>query len=60
MPIYNLFCEDCDWVFERICKINEIVKCGKCGKKMKRLPTQTSFILKGSGWAKDGYARKGE
>lgn len=60
MPLYSLLCEDCDKVIERLCKVDEIVKCRKCGKIMKRLPTQTSFILKGDGWAKDGYAWKGE
>lgn len=59
MPLYSLLCEDCDKVIERLCKIDEPVKCRKCGKVMKRLPTQTSFILKGDKWAKDGYAGKG-
>ncbi|MBE9542062.1 MAG: zinc ribbon domain-containing protein [Proteobacteria bacterium] len=60
MPLYSLLCEDCDKVIERLCKVDETVRCRKCGKDMRRLPVQTSFILKGNGWATDGYAGKGE
>lgn len=60
MPLYSLLCEDCDKVVERLCRVDETVRCRKCGNGMKRLPTQASFILKGNGWAKDGYAGKGE
>lgn len=55
MPLYSLLCKDCDKVIERICKMSEVVKCRKCGKSMSRLPVQTTFILKGGGWAKDSY-----
>ena len=56
MPIYRLLCEDCNKTIERLCIIDEYVKCGKV---MKRLPVQTSFILKGDGWAEDGYTGGG-
>lgn len=29
-----------------------------CRKKVKRLITCVSFVLKGDGWAKDGYSKK--
>lgn len=58
MPLYSLLCEDCDKAIERLCSVDEVVRCRKCGKDMKRLPTQTNFILKGDGWANDGYAGK--
>ena len=60
MPLYSLLCEDCGKVVERLCKMSEVVKCHRCGKNMSRLPVQTTFILRGNGWAKDGYAGKGE
>lgn len=60
MPLYILLCKDCDKVVERLCKMSEVVKCRKCGKAMSRLPVQTTFVLKGEGWAKDGYTGKGE
>lgn len=55
MPLYRLLCKDCGKTIERLCKVDEPVRCRKCGKAMKRLPTQTNFILKGDGWAKDNY-----
>lgn len=60
MPLYSLLCEGCDIIVEQIRKVDEVVKCRKCGKAMKRLPAQTTFKLIGDGWAKDGYsARRG-
>lgn len=49
----------CDRVFnnpanESGAKVNGL----KCGEKMKRIISASSFILKGSGWARDGYAGK--
>ncbi len=37
-------------------------KCPKCGKKSNYIPSFTSAppILKGDGWAKDGYQSKKE
>ncbi len=31
---------------------------GPCGAPCNRLISQTSFILKGSGWANSGYSKK--
>lgn len=55
MFLYSLLCEDCDKVVERLCGSDETVRCRKCGKEMKRLPVQTTFILNGNNWGKDGY-----
>jgi putative FmdB family regulatory protein len=59
MPIYEYQCESCSAVVEKIqpfsakppacCEI-----CG--GGPMRKLVSQSSFILKGGGWYKDGYA----
>jgi putative FmdB family regulatory protein len=59
MPIYEYHCNSCDHDFEVIQKITDhpIRKCPKCGKmKAKRTISQTSFILKGSGWYVTDYA----
>lgn len=57
MPLYRLLCKDCDKAIDRLCKVDESVRCRKCGKVMKRLPTQASFMLKGDGWSSDNYCK---
>ena len=61
MPIYEYNCEKCNKHFEIVRKINDLssVKCPYCGEIAKRIMSQTSFTLKGSGWYKDGYASGG-
>ena len=61
MPIYEYRCKSCKKDFEVLQKITEppLAKCPQCGKKVKRLISQTSFSLKGGGWYKDGYASGG-
>lgn len=58
MPIYDLLCEKCNTKVELIAKRDEKVKCRKCGRIMKKLPTQANFALKGDCWAIDNYSRK--
>jgi len=62
MPIYEYKCEDCSGEFEIEQKISDkpLKKCPKCGGKVKRLISNTSFVLKGSGWYLTDYARKGK
>ena len=62
MPTYEFKCPKCPTTrtIERSIKDDRPVKCPfahECGsEKMDRLiPTTTSFKLKGSSWAKDGY-----
>ena len=64
MPIYEYKCEDCCYIFERLMPSmsNRKQECPKCKKKCSKIPSLSSFHLdnqKGSGWAKDGYNRKG-
>ena len=61
MPIYEYHCKACKKNFEVLQKITEspLAACPSCGKKVKRLISQTSFTLKGGGWYKDGYASGG-
>ena len=59
MPIYEYGCEHCG-VFEEMQRITDapLSKCPKCKRKVRRLISQTSFQLKGSGWYVTDYARK--
>jgi putative FmdB family regulatory protein len=61
MPIYEYHCKSCKKDFEVLQKITEppLAVCPACGKKVKRLISQTTFTLKGGGWYKDGYASGG-
>ena len=56
MPLYDLYC-NCGYKKERLFKLGqEVPSCPKCGHKMKKAMSCTNFILKGRGWAKDGYS----
>ncbi len=58
MPIYEYHCRACGHEFEVIQKITDrpIRKCEACGKlQAKRGISQTSFVLKGSGWYATEY-----
>jgi putative FmdB family regulatory protein len=59
MPIYEYECSKCG-VFEINQRITDdpIRKCPTCRSKVKKLISNTSFQLKGSGWYVTDYARK--
>jgi putative FmdB family regulatory protein len=59
MPIYEYQCEKCG-TFEVTQKITEspLRKCPTCKSKVKKLISNTSFQLKGTGWYITDYARK--
>jgi len=61
MPIYEYACDDCQENFEVFVGINDapLQKCKKCaGKKIRKLISNCSFQLKGTGWYKTDYAAK--
>ena len=60
MPIYEYHCGGCGKI-EVTQKITEkpLSNCPTCGKKVKKLISNTSFQLKGTGWYLTDYARKG-
>ncbi len=60
MPIYEYYCPDCQHLFEEWQKdfTEREMNCPICGTKAKRLISNTSFILKGSGWYVTDYAHK--
>ena len=59
MPIYEYQCEKCG-TFEVTQRITEkpLAKCPTCKSKVRKLISNTSFQLKGSGWYITDYARK--
>jgi len=62
MPVYEYACEKCQHEFEAEQRISDdpIRTCPKCrARKVKRLISRTSFVLKGSGWYSDLYASPG-
>jgi putative FmdB family regulatory protein len=59
MPIYEYQCEHCG-VFEEMQRITDapLSRCPKCKRKVRRLISNTSFQLKGTGWYVTDYAGK--
>jgi putative FmdB family regulatory protein len=63
VPIYEYQCPDCGYQFEQLQKISDepIRVCPNCAQAhVKKLVSQTSFVLKGGGWYKDHYGLKGK
>jgi len=61
MPVYEYACGKCGHEFEAEQRITEppLKTCPRCrARKLKRLISQTSFVLKGSGWYSDLYSSK--
>lgn len=61
MPIYEYQCQKCGTI-EVTQRITEkpLGKCPTCKGKVKKLISNTSFQLKGTGWYVTDYARKGQ
>lgn len=66
-PIYEFSCTKCDDVTEKIVQLDSaneeeftiVEPCTKCGNNtFQKIMSNTSFRLKGSGWAGDGYSKK--
>lgn len=59
MPIYEYQCQKCG-TFEATQRITDkpLGKCPTCKGKVKKLISNTSFQLKGTGWYVTDYARK--
>jgi putative FmdB family regulatory protein len=63
MPIYEYQCQKCGAHVEALQKMGDkpLTKCRKCGGKLEKQWSNTSFQLKGSGWYVTDYAgKKGE
>ena len=57
MPVYEYQCTKCKKEFEVLQKITDepLSECSACGGELKKLITNTSFVLKGSGWYVTDY-----
>lgn len=60
MPIYEYECEKCGHQTEVLQKFSDpaIAECDACHGKMKKLISNSTFHLKGSGWYVTDYASK--
>jgi putative FmdB family regulatory protein len=60
MPIYEYICAKCGRleVFQRISD-DPLARCPTCQRQVRKIISQSSFHLKGSGWYVTDYARKG-
>lgn len=60
MPIYEYACLQCGKSHEIIQKFSDapLEVCPDCGGEMKKLISNTSFVLKGTGWYVTDYASK--
>jgi len=61
MPIYEYLCDKCQREFEVEQRITDapLRACPTCrSRKLRRLISQTSFVLKGGGWYSDLYSSK--
>lgn len=59
MPIYEYRCQNCGAEFEEWQRITEppTCSCKRCGGKASRLISQSTFVLKGSGWYVTDYGK---
>ncbi len=60
MPVYEYQCSACGQVEEAFQKISEppLESCSQCQGKLKKIISQSSFHLKGSGWYVTDYGGK--
>lgn len=58
MPIYEYACAKCKKHHEIMRKITAkpLTKCPDCGGELQKLISNTSFVLKGTGWYATDYA----
>jgi putative FmdB family regulatory protein len=60
MPIYEYKCDACGTIVEAMQKFSDepLTTCSHCQGPLKKLVSQSSFHLKGSGWYVTDYADK--
>lgn len=60
MPIYEYECRKCKAHVEILQKLTDkpLTKCPKCGGRLEKQWSSTSFQLKGTGWYATDYAAK--
>jgi len=63
MPTYCQRCKKCGHRFEvqlPMAQYSDPQPCPKCGATTVRVIAATTHVLKGGGWAKDGYQKDGK
>lgn len=66
MPLVDFCCKDCNTTTEVLHRPHidgdspTPPKCPSCGKEMVKAIGQCSFVLKGTGWARDNYSNTGK
>jgi putative FmdB family regulatory protein len=60
MPVYEYRCEKCGKEFEAWQRISDdpIESCSECGGRASKLISQSTFVLKGSGWYVTDYGTR--
>jgi len=60
MPIYEYRCEKCGKEFEAWQRMSDdpIDNCSECGGRARKLISQSTFVLKGSGWYVTDYGNR--
>ncbi len=61
MPMYEYQCSKCGYSWELIQRMSDAPPktCPECrSRKVGKMMSRTSFVLKGSGWYADGYSGK--
>jgi putative FmdB family regulatory protein len=60
MPIYEYTCDTCGEITEALQKVSDppLEKCEKCGGRLTKLISNSTFILKGTGWYVTDYGGK--
>ncbi|HMK44594.1 MAG TPA: FmdB family zinc ribbon protein [Dissulfurispiraceae bacterium] len=58
MPVYEYGCQQCGHRFDIMQKFSDepLAECPQCGGPLKKLISNTSFVLKGGGWYVTDYA----
>jgi putative FmdB family regulatory protein len=62
MPVYEYECKTCQKTLEVMQRFDEppLLTCESCGGELRKLISNTSFVLKGNGWYITDYARRSE
>lgn len=62
MPVYEYECQQCHRITEALQKFSDppLTVCPHCSGTLRKLISQSTFHLKGSGWYVTDYARKGD
>lgn len=62
MPVYEYECQKCKKITEAMQKFSDapLTQCPHCTGRLRKMISQSSFHLKGSGWYVTDYARKGD